>query len=80
MTTKSLRKEFGYTQKELAEKYDIPLRTLQNWDARDCMPDYVFMMMYRIERLEARNLELKNCIYNNLAWGVELFDVPVDNY
>lgn len=72
MTTKSLREEFGYTQKELAERYNIPLRTLQNWDSRECMPPYIFSMIYQCEKLLAENIKLKSCIRQNLSWGADI--------
>lgn len=45
MTTKYLREKFGLTQKQLSDFFDIPLRTVQNWDSRNCCPSYVYNMM-----------------------------------
>lgn len=40
--TKLVRKlAGGITQAQLAERYSIPIRTVQNWDQRACMPLYV---------------------------------------
>ena len=43
-----LRQIYKYTQKELSEKFDIPLSTIKNWDSRHCMPYYVWKMMSQI--------------------------------
>lgn len=48
MNTKSLRRIYGYTQADLARQFAIPLGTVQNWDARNCMPDYIYRMMSRL--------------------------------
>lgn len=58
MTTKSIREEFNLTQKELAEKYCIPLRTVENWDSRDCMPEYVCMAIRLAEVYQKKYLDL----------------------
>lgn len=55
MTTHNTRKMLGnITQKEFAEKFNIPLGTVKNWDARDCMPEYIMdfaIEIYRLKRL-----------------------------
>ena len=50
---KKLRKSTSLTQKDFASKYNIPLKTLQNWEAHDdnnesrhC-PSYVFDLLKR---------------------------------
>lgn len=55
MTVKEMRTRLGITQSEFAEKYNIPIRTIQNWEcgSREC-PQYVlelleFKVMYDIE-------------------------------
>lgn len=55
MTVKEMRTRLGLTQSEFAEKYNIPIRTIQNWECghREC-PQYVlelleFKVMYDIE-------------------------------
>lgn len=44
-STANLRKKYGLTQRELSEKYDIPLRTIQNWELRYCCPLYVYFLI-----------------------------------
>ena len=60
MTTHSTRKMLGLTQKEFSKRFNIPLATVKNWDARDCMPEYIFYMCNEIYQA--------NMDYNNL-WG-----------
>lgn len=51
MTTHEIRKmmaldgEKAWTQKEFADHFGIPLSTVKNWDARNCMPAYIFNMV-----------------------------------
>ena len=54
MTTEFIRKGFKVTQKELSEIFNIPLATIKNWDARDCMPEYLESMMRDIMHLRVR--------------------------
>lgn len=54
MTTKFFRESYNVTQKEISEKFDIPLSTIKNWDARDCMPSYVWGMMQTIFHQEEK--------------------------
>lgn len=59
MTTHNTRKMLGnITQKEFAERFHIPAATVKNWDARDCMPDYIFYM--------CNEIHLANQDYNRL--------------
>lgn len=46
-TTANLRKRYGLTQRELSERYDIPLRTIQNWESRECCPSYVYNLIFK---------------------------------
>lgn len=49
MTTHYLRELLGnITQKEMSELYNIPLGTIKNWDSRECMPDYVFSLIFNL--------------------------------
>ena len=52
MTIKELRTKSGMTQKAFAEYFDIPHRTIQNWEGgqRQC-PDYLLnLMQYKLEK------------------------------
>lgn len=50
---KEFRLQTGLSQKEFAEYFDIPFRTLQEWEqGRRTPPDYILKMMKRIWRLE----------------------------
>jgi DNA-binding transcriptional regulator YiaG len=46
MTFKELRQASGMTQKEFAEYFEIPKRTIESWDegARKC-PEYLLKLM-----------------------------------
>lgn len=45
-TIKELCKEYDFSQTALAKRFDIPLRTIQDWHAgRRTPPDYVVRMM-----------------------------------
>lgn len=67
LDTKYLREICGnITQKELSELYGIPLGTIKNWDARHCMPKYVFDLIHRLymaqedrDKLIEENVKLK---------------------
>lgn len=49
----ALCKRYGLTQTELARRFEIPLRTVQDWHAgRRKAPDYVLSMMARLLDLE----------------------------
>lgn len=52
-TIKELCTEYGLGQTELARRFDIPVRTIQNWHAgvRN-PPDYVVSMMDELLRIE----------------------------
>lgn len=44
---KDLRVETGLNRKEFAEVFEIPLRTVEDWEAgRRKMPDYLFRLMH----------------------------------
>lgn len=58
MNTKNIRKQYDFTQRELAALFDIPLRTLEGWDLRDCMPDYMEPMIARcLASMDAREID-----------------------
>jgi putative transcriptional regulator len=48
-----LCRRYGLSQSELARRFEIPLRTVQDWHAgRRKAPDYVVEMMARLLDLE----------------------------
>lgn len=52
MTFKELRQRFGMNQTQIAEYFDIPYFTVQNWDLgrRKC-PEYLIKLMeYKLEK------------------------------
>lgn len=55
---KALRKRTGKSQSKFAQYFNIPVRTLQTWEAGGtCPPAYVLGMMERILELESKILE-----------------------
>ena len=60
MTIKEIRTVSGLTQKEFAQKYDIPVQTLKGWESapestshRDC-PPYVLKLLERVVIVDYR--------------------------
>ena len=52
-TVQKLRKSTGLSQRKFAEFFDIPVRTLQDWEqGRRNPPEYVLKMMNRIWKEE----------------------------
>ena len=50
---KEFRKRTGLSQKQFSEYFDIPIRTLQDWEqGRRTPPDYILKMIERIWILE----------------------------
>lgn len=51
MTIKELRKRSGMTQKQFADYFEIPHRTLQNWEGNiNKCPEYLLkLMQYKLE-------------------------------
>jgi hypothetical protein len=50
---KELRKELGLSQAKFAERFRIPLRTIQDWEyGKREIRGYIVDMMYRIIELE----------------------------
>lgn len=60
MTTHEIRKDLNMTQVEFSQRYNIPLGTVRNWDARDCMPSYYANIFSEIISLKNRLNELEN--------------------
>lgn len=55
-----LRKETGLTQQAFADKYNIPMRTLQAWEGGTSSPsDYVIEMIHKIVKSES---------FTQMAW------------
>lgn len=54
MTIKELRQQTGLTQAEFANKFNIPVKSLQNWEiGRTTPPPYIPEMIEKILTLEA---------------------------
>lgn len=61
----TLRKKSNMTQKEFAEKYNIPLRTIQKWERNGSTPpDYVIELVYKNMYLENTELFME-CYWKN---------------
>lgn len=54
VSTADFRKRYNFTQKQMSEKYGVPLRTVENWEMRQSCPLYVLTAFQRIEDLEER--------------------------
>ena len=52
MTIKSLRQSTGMTKKAFADYFEIPQRTIQNWEGgqRECPPYLEKLIAYKIEK------------------------------
>lgn len=52
MTFKELRKASFMTQREFAEYFNIPLRTIENWeaDSEKCKPYLLDLMHYKLQK------------------------------
>lgn len=53
MTIKEMRELLGLTQSQFAEKYEIPKRSIENWEGgqRKC-PEYVLKLLERVVKLD----------------------------
>lgn len=51
MTPKELRQATGMTQKQFSEYFNIPKRTIEDWetDERKCKPYLIDLMLYKLE-------------------------------
>lgn len=45
MSIKKMREETGLTQQKLSERFAIPQRTVENWEARGSCPHYTRLMI-----------------------------------
>ena len=52
MTFKELRKASFMTQREFADYFNIPLRTIENWeaDSKKCKPYLLDLMHYKLKK------------------------------
>lgn len=76
--TKGFRENYHYTQKQLSEEFGIPLATIQNWEARNCAPDYIIRLLYMHQIHIEKISKYRKCIKDNIAWGNRLYDIPDD--
>ena len=59
LTFKEIRERSGMNLKQFSDYFEIPYRTIQNWDAgiRHC-PDYLLkLMLYKIEKETKKEVE-----------------------
>ena len=71
MTIKELRLSARMTQREFAGYFNIPLRTIENWETgKRNPPEYVVeLIRYKIEKEEDMNrTKLLNEIKDNMYW------------
>ncbi len=53
MSIKEFRKKCGMTQKQFSEYFNLPIRTLQEWEqGRRKPPSYILELLERIWNLE----------------------------
>lgn len=66
-TIKDLCEEYGYSQTRLAERFGIPLRTVQNWHGgqREPAPYLVPMMEDILKREKALREERRKALQTN---------------
>lgn len=52
-TAKKIREKTGLTQQKFAEKFEIPVRTIEKWETGERVPaDYVVTMLAKVADLE----------------------------
>lgn len=55
MTIKGLRASMGLTQKQFAEYFEVPQRTIQEWEQeRRIPPEYIPKLLERVWNAEKR--------------------------
>ena len=55
MKAKKIRELTGLNQSEFSRKYNIPLRTIQDWEAeRRTPPEYVLELLERVVNAESQ--------------------------
>lgn len=46
MDTKVFRSRYGLSQRQFAEFFGVPIRTVHNWDYRNCAPEYFICLCH----------------------------------
>ena len=70
-TLKNIREDLGLNRKQFSEYMDIPLRTLEEWEAgRRKMPDYVLRLILYYSKME-KILEDKGSVRREDIDGTE---------
>ena len=65
MNINEIRKKTKLTQKEFADKYNIPVRTIQKWERNGSTPpDYVIELIEKNEFMENTELFME-CYWEN---------------
>lgn len=65
MTIKELRKQTGMTQKQFADYFEIPHRTVQNWEGNvNKCPEYLLKLMEHRLKNESKETHLPSVIHN----------------
>lgn len=71
MTIREMREKLGVTQSEFAERYHIPFRTVQNWEAGvRTPPDYVFDLL---------NSQIQKDLVNRRTIQLPMYDAKKKN-
>ena len=56
MNTKEIRAILGVSRAEFSRRYEIPIRTLENWDAGIRQPpEWLLKLLERVVREDAKN-------------------------
>lgn len=68
MDIKEIRKLTGLTQKDFATRYNIPKRTIEDWErgVRNC-PEYVTQLLERCVKMDTfiRRIDFEVCVSNS---------------
>lgn len=58
MTVKELRTLTGLSQKDFSDKYEIPKRTIEDWEGgKRNPPEYVISLLERVVREDIKKIE-----------------------
>lgn len=86
MTSHEIRKDLNLTQEEFAYRFNIPLGTVRNWDARGCMPIYIYNILSEYKSILNLCTDLESAfsnvreIYENVRDTDGLHIVELDRY